>query len=68
MNPNDTGIKHKFEVNIGRMKDLTASKSHLITPHGGELIQLQASAERALELKAHSREWSSWDLSMSLRR
>ena len=63
MNPNDTGIKHQFEVNIGRMKDLTASKSHLITPHGGELIQLQASAERALELKAHSREWPSWDLS-----
>ncbi len=63
MNPNDIGIKHKFEVNIGRIKDLTASTSHLITPHGGELIQLQASPERALELKAHSREWPSWDLS-----
>jgi sulfate adenylyltransferase len=63
MNSNDTGIKHKFEVNIGRVKDLTASKSHLITPHGGELIQLQATAERALELKAHSREWPSLDLS-----
>ena len=63
MNPNDIGTKHKFEVNIGRIKDLTASTSHLITPHGGELIQLQASPERALELKAHSREWPSWDLS-----
>ncbi len=63
MNPSDIGTKHKFEVNIGRIKDLTASTSHLITPHGGELIQLQASPERALELKAHSREWPSWDLS-----
>src|SRR6266567_7700451 len=62
MKPNDTDIKHKFEVNIGRMKDLTASKSHLITPHGGELIQLQVTPERALELKAHSREWPSWDM------
>jgi len=42
---------------------LTASSSHLITPHGGELIQLQVSAERTLELKSHSKEWPSWDLS-----
>ena len=42
---------------------MTASSSHLITPHGGELIQLQVSAERTLELKSHSKEWPSWDLS-----
>jgi sulfate adenylyltransferase len=41
---------------------LTASTSHLIAPHGGELIQLQVPAERAAELKGHSKEWPSWDL------
>jgi sulfate adenylyltransferase len=41
---------------------LTASSSHLIPPHGGELIDLVAPPERANELKAHSREWPSWDL------
>jgi len=40
-----------------------ASTSHLIPAHGGELVQLLASAERSAELKAHSREWLSWDLS-----
>jgi sulfate adenylyltransferase len=39
-----------------------ASTSHLIPAHGGELVQLIASAERSAELKAHSREWPSWDL------
>lgn len=38
------------------------STSHLIPAHGGELVQLMASAERAGELKSHSREWPSWDL------
>jgi sulfate adenylyltransferase len=41
---------------------LTVSTSHLIPPHGGELVDLLASPERAAELKAHSREWPSWDL------
>jgi len=41
---------------------LTVSISHLIAPHGGELVQLQGSAERAAELKAHSKDWPSWDL------
>jgi len=41
---------------------LTASTSHLIPPHGGELIDLTAQPERAAELKAQSREWPSWDL------
>jgi len=36
--------------------------SHLIPPHGGELIPLIAEPARAAELKAHSREWPSWDL------
>jgi sulfate adenylyltransferase len=38
------------------------STSHLISPHGGELVDLIAPAERIAELKAHSREWPSWDL------
>ena len=42
---------------------MTTSTSHLIPAHGGELVQLIASAERSGELKAHSREWPSWDLS-----
>jgi sulfate adenylyltransferase len=41
---------------------LTAATSHLIAPHGGELIQLIAQPERIAELKAHSKEWPSWDL------
>jgi len=41
---------------------LTLLTSHLISPHGGELVQLNAPPERADELKAHSREWPSWDL------
>jgi sulfate adenylyltransferase len=41
---------------------LTVPSSHLIAPHGGELINLVVAEERARELKAHSREWPSWDL------
>jgi sulfate adenylyltransferase len=41
---------------------LTASTSHLVTPHGGELVDLIVGPEEASELKAHSREWPSWDL------
>ena len=36
--------------------------SHLIAAHGGELLNLIADPERSRELKAHSREWPSWDL------
>jgi len=38
------------------------STSHLIPAHGGELVQLIASPEHSAELKSHSREWLSWDL------
>jgi sulfate adenylyltransferase len=41
---------------------LIASISHIIAPHGGELADLIAAPERITELKAHSREWPSWDL------
>ncbi|MEX0698515.1 MAG: bifunctional sulfate adenylyltransferase/adenylylsulfate kinase [Acidimicrobiia bacterium] len=35
---------------------------HLIPPHGGTLINLLASPERAVELRQLSRDWPSWDL------
>jgi len=38
------------------------SSSHLIPAHGGQLINLIVSPDRAAELKAHSKEWPSWDL------
>ena len=41
---------------------MTASISHLIPPHGGELVELIVPAEKIAELKAHSKEWPSWDL------
>jgi sulfate adenylyltransferase len=41
---------------------LTAATSHLTPPHGGELVQLIAQPERIAELKAHSKDWPSWDL------
>jgi sulfate adenylyltransferase len=47
---------------VQEASQLTASTSHLIPPHGGELIQLIAQPERIAELKAHSKNWPSWDL------
>jgi sulfate adenylyltransferase len=41
---------------------LTAATSHLIPPHGGELVHLIAQPESIADLKAHSKEWPSWDL------
>ena len=41
---------------------MTASISHLIPPHGGELVDLIATPARSAELKAQSREYPSWDL------
>src|SRR5712691_4142027 len=42
--------------------DASTTHSHLIPPHGGELINLNVDGERAAELKAHSRDFPSWDL------
>ncbi|HMC74326.1 MAG TPA: sulfate adenylyltransferase, partial [Terriglobales bacterium] len=41
---------------------MTAQASHLIAPHGGDLIDLIVPAERSAELRSHSRVWPSWDL------
>jgi sulfate adenylyltransferase len=35
---------------------------HLISPHGGTLVNLEATEERASELRAESVDWPSWDL------
>jgi sulfate adenylyltransferase len=40
-----------------------ADHEALIEPHGGELVDLLATPQRAAELKAASRDWPSWDLS-----
>ncbi|MCG6956310.1 MAG: bifunctional sulfate adenylyltransferase/adenylylsulfate kinase [Gemmatimonadetes bacterium] len=36
--------------------------NHLIAPHGGALVNLLVSEERARELKEASRDWPSWNL------
>jgi sulfate adenylyltransferase len=41
---------------------VTAVTSHLISPHGGSLVDLTVSPERAAEIKEQSRDWPSWDL------
>ncbi len=41
---------------------MNVSTSHLVSPHGGELVNLIAAPEQTRELRAHSREWPSWDL------
>src|SRR5208282_2675136 len=53
-----TSLKDTYRRNTA----LNAMTSHLIAPHGGELVQLQVPAARAAELKAHSKDWPSWDL------
>ena len=44
-----------------RFTELTSS-SHLIAPHGGELVNLIVDSARSAELKSHSKGWPSWDL------
>src|SRR5436305_7283170 len=36
--------------------------AHLNPPHGGTLVNLMASDDRAAELRAESAQWPSWDL------
>ena len=43
-------------------RDRPEGHGHLIAPHGGELVNLIVSPERAAELKSASRDWLSWDL------
>ncbi len=35
---------------------------HLISPHGGKLVDLMTSGEREAEIKKASKHWVSWDL------
>ena len=41
---------------------MTASTSHIVAPHGGELINLIAQPERVSQLKVESKDWPSLDL------
>ncbi len=41
---------------------MTALTSHLIPPHGGELVNLIPNPEKIAEIKAQSKEYPSWDL------
>jgi len=41
---------------------LNTTTSHLVPPHGGELINLLLKPEYAAEIKAESRDFPSWDL------
>jgi sulfate adenylyltransferase len=52
----------EISTNSRRPKGLSTSSSHLIPPHGGVLVDLIAPPETVSQLKAHSREWPSWDL------
>ena len=56
-----TSTIEKNDIDPWRSTELT-STSHLIPPHGGELTNLIAQPDRAADLKAHSKEWPSWDL------
>src|SRR5215468_8572460 len=42
--------------------DTAHSHGHLITPHGGELVDLILDPANAAELKARSKDFPSWDL------
>ncbi len=42
--------------------DTAHSHGHLIAPHGGELVDLKLDAANAIQLKARSRDFLSWDL------
>ena len=39
-----------------------SAQDHLISPHGGTLVDLMADEDRSAQLKIASREWPSWDL------
>ena len=50
-------------MNTSRMESTTTdTAADLNPPHGGTLVDLLVSPERAAELKAASRDWPSWDL------
>jgi sulfate adenylyltransferase len=45
------------------MEEIETVAEHLISPHGGTLVDLVVSEGRAAEVKAESKDWPSWDLS-----
>jgi sulfate adenylyltransferase len=55
-------VTPQFHTTSWRLSSLSTSSSHLVPPHGGELVDPVAQPETVNELKALSREWPSWDL------
>lgn len=51
-----------MKANPGAASSTRQSPDHLIPAHGGRLVDLVVSAERAAKLAEDSREWRSWDL------
>jgi sulfate adenylyltransferase len=46
----------------GAVRRESKGPKQLISPHGGALVDLSATPDRAAELKEQSRNWASWDL------
>jgi len=59
--PERTTIEDQIGAKTSK-ESLNKMQDHLNSPHGGLLVNLIATPERILELKAKSRDWPSWDL------
>jgi len=55
-------IRENFYASGVSEGSMNKMQDHLNPPHGGQLVNLMAAPERALELQAQSRDWPSWDL------
>ena len=58
----DNGSGLQGSVVEPRCREVLNLDEHLISPHGGELVDLLAKPERVRDLRTASREWPSWDL------
>src|SRR6266478_234821 len=58
---NESGRQANVAEPLGRAL-VNPDGEHLISPHGGELVDLLAEPERVRDLRTASREWPSWDL------
>ena len=58
----DNGSGLQGSVVEPRCREVLNLDEHLLSPHGGELVDLLAKPERIRDLRTASREWPSWDL------
>ena len=49
-------------ADVGRETEEKPLPDHLISPHGGELVDPLVDESLAVELREESRDWPSWDL------